>query len=281
MKRVAIVKTFMRPDRFRETISSLLAAGTEEILVAYDGPEKYWDEHRRIAFQANQVADVEIFRFPYDYGLAACRNRLVEKITEKIFLMVDDDIIVPRNIWDAASIMNTPNLAAAAFPWIIGGSTLQIDAWDIEFTDNGKTLRKVLKWPKNLVLVGGFLFAHPFDFVPNQAFWSREFLNEFKWDEHYVIEGEHEDLAVQVKPSKWFFAVCLNVFLVHMHDYKDSTYSAHRFSDEKWRRSWLHFFHKWNIDSYQSGGELLPPLNLSKLPRFESIRESREKWIKK
>ncbi|UYL64841.1 MAG: hypothetical protein QIT35_gp45 [Methanophagales virus PBV299] len=281
MKKVAIVKTFMRPDRFRETISSLLTAGTQEILVAYDGPDEYWDEHRQIAFQANQIADVEIFRFPYDYGLAACRNRLVEQISERIFLMVDDDIIVPKNIWDAVGIMATPNLAAAAFPWIVGGSVFQIDAWDIEFTNNGRTLRKILKLPKKIAITNGFLFAYPFDFVPNQAFWSRSFLSEFKWDEHYVIEGEHEDLAIQVKPSKWFFAVCLNVFLTHMHDYKDSKYASHRFSDEKWKRSWLYLFHKWNIDSYESGGELLPPLNLSKLPRFESVRESREKWINK
>ena len=280
MKRVAIIKAFMRPESFKEAIMGLIRADTEEILIAYDGPDELWEVHKRIAFQANQLADVEIFRFPYDYGLAACRNRLVDFVTEKHFLMIDDDIIVPGNIWDARDIMNTPYLAAATFPWLERDFVYQVDAFDIVFEDN-YIMKKTVHWPKRLISINGFIFAFPFDFVPNQGFWSREFFNDFRWDEHYVIEAEHEDLALQVKPSRWQFAVCINVFLFHIHNRKDANYIAHRFSPEKFKRSWLYFFHKWNIKEYRDGGELIPHIHPPNIVRRESVKESYEKWINK
>jgi len=118
------------------------------------------------------------------------------------------------------------------------------------------------------------VFYYPFDFVPNQGFWSRKFFDEFKWDEHYIIEGEHEDMAMQAWPSDWFFAVCGNVFLYHLHDWNKKDYHTHRFSDTKMAKSWMYFFHKWNLKEYMDGRCLLPWLPLHLLKRAESTRES-------
>jgi len=273
MKRIAIVKTFMRPEVFAQCITALIAAGTEEVLVAFDGPSEYWEPHKKIVFEANQIIDAEIYRFPFDYGLAACRNRLIEMISEPYFLMVDDDIIVIPSIWSALPVMTTSKkLAAATFGWFYGG-VLQIDAWDISIK-NGKSLTKTVRWPKRVTSINAFVFYYPFDFVPNQGFWSRKFFDEFKWDEHYIIEGEHEDMAMQAWPSDWFFAVCGNVFLYHLHDWNKKDYHAHRFSDTKMAKSWMYFFHKWNLKEYMDGRCLLPWLPLHLLKRAESTRES-------
>jgi len=273
MKRVAIVKTFMRPEVFAQCITALIAAGTEEVLVAFDGPSEYWEPHKKIVFEANQIIDAEIYRFPFDYGLAACRNRLIEMISEPYFLMVDDDIIVIPSIWSALPVMTTSKkLAAATFGWFYGG-VLQIDAWDINIK-NGEILTKTVRWPKQIVSINGFTFYYPFDFVPNQGFWSRKFFNELRWDEHYIIEGEHEDMAMQVFPTDWFFAVCTNVFLYHLHDWSEKEYHKHRFSEIKMSKSWMHFFQKWNLKEYRDGQCLLPWLPLHLLKRVESTRES-------
>jgi len=278
MKRVAIVKTFMRPEIFKQCINALIAAGTQEVLVAFDGPGEYWEEHKRIVFEANQVIDAEIYRFSYDYGLAACRNRLIELVSEPYFLMVDDDIIVFPGIWSASPILTlSKNIAAATFGWFYNG-VLNIDAWDIEIKSQNR-LSKTVRWPKNIISINGFVFYYPFDFVPNQGFWSRKFFDEFQWDEHYIIEGEHEDLALQARSSDWFFAVCINVQLQHLHDWSNREYhEKHRFSEKKMSRSWIYFFKKWNLKEYEDGDCVLPWLPLDKIKNRRSIRESLEKW---
>ncbi len=278
MKRVAIVKTFMRPDLFKACMQFLIAARTDEVLVAFDGPPEYWDEHRRIVYEANQRINAEIFRFPYDYGLSACRNRLIELISEPYFLMIDDDIMVTGNIWDALPVMwINKNLAAATFGWLETNMFYSIDAWDIEIRD-GRALAKTLRWPKQIININGFVFSFPFDFVPNQGFWSRKFFEEFQWDEHFVIESEHEDIALQAWPSKWQFAVCLNVFLYHMHDRADENYEHQRFSKEKMARSWSYFFKKWNLREYIDGNMFLPYISPTMIKKEVSVRESLEKW---
>jgi len=278
MKRIAIVKTFMRPNIFKSCIEFLIGANTQTILVAYDGPSELWEAHKKIVFEANQIVDAEIYRFPYDYGLSACRNRLIELVSEPFFLMIDDDILVPSNIWHALPIMlSKPYIAAATFGWIEKQLIYQIDAWDIKI-ENNKILTKTVRWPKEKYIINGFQFILPFDFVPNQGFWSRRFFEEFKWDEHYIIEAEHEDIALQAWPSKWQFAVCSNLFLIHLHDRSDKGYHAHRFSKSRMARSWIHFFHKWNLKEYRDGKYLLPYLSPNLIETKESIRESVKKY---
>jgi len=268
----------MRPNIFKSCIEFLIGANTQTILVAYDGPSELWEAHKKIVFEANQIVDAEIYRFPYDYGLSACRNRLIELVSEPFFLMIDDDILVPSNIWHALPIMlSKPYIAAATFGWIEKQLIYQIDAWDIKI-ENNKILTKTVRWPKEKYIINGFQFILPFDFVPNQGFWSRRFFEEFKWDEHYIIEAEHEDIALQAWPSKWQFAVCSNLFLIHLHDRSDKGYHAHRFSKSRMARSWIHFFHKWNLKEYRDGKYLLPYLSPNLIETKESIRESVKKY---
>jgi len=277
MKRVAIVKTFIRPKVFAQCVSALIAAGTQEVLVAFDGPSEYWEPHKKIVFEANQIIDAEIYRFPFDYGLAACRNRLIEMISEPYFLMVDDDIIVAGNIWAALpAISKIKNCCAATFGWMELGYNYNIDAWDIEIRENS-IFSKTIRWPKKIVNINGFIFCFPFDFAPNQGFWSRKFFNEFQWDEHYIIEGEHEDLAMQIFPTKWRFAVCLNLFLSHLHDRSDEKYKNHRFAKEKWARSWYYFFNKWNLKEYRERPPLLPWISPLMFSRKETVRDTLER----
>ena len=278
MKQVAIVKTFMRPELFKACMQFLIAARTDVVLVAFDGPSEYWDEHRKIVYEANQRIDAEIFRFPYDYGLSACRNRLIELISEPYFLMIDDDIMVTANIWDALPIMQiNKNLAAATFGWLETNMFYSIDAWDVNIK-NGNILSKTIRWPKQIININGFVFCFPFDFVPNQGFWSRKFFDDFRWDEHYIIEAEHEDIALHAWPSKWQFAVCLNVFLYHMHDREDSEYENQRFSQKKMAGSWTYFFKKWNLKEYRDGDMLLPYISPTIIKKEETIRGTYEKW---
>ena len=279
MKKVAIVKAFMRPQIFKSCIAHLVASGADTILVAYDGPANLWDEHRQIVFEANQICDAEIFRFPYDYGLSACRNALIKLISEPVFLMLDDDILVPNNIWATIPIFKVDQyLAAATFGWFEEPLIYAIDAWDIEIKNN-KILTKTIRWPKFKQIINGLIFIYPFDFVPNQGFWSRKFFDEFQWDEHYIIEAEHEDLALQAWPSKWKFAVCTNLFLLHLHDRSDIQYHNQRFSKEKMARSWLYFFHKWNLEAYHDNKCLFPYFSPNQLKILESVRESKNKYL--
>ena len=278
MKRVAIIKTFMRPHLFKDCLNALIAAGTEDVLVAFDGPSEYWEEHKKIVFDANQIINAEIYRFPYDYGLSACRNRLIELISETFFLMIDDDIVVPSNIWSASPIFYVDNhIAAATFGWLENSLIYQIDAWDIVIRDN-KILTKTIRWSKQKQVINGFVFILPFDFVPNQGFWRRKFFDDFKWDEHYIIEAEHEDLALQAWPSEWKFAVCTNMFLVHLHDRTDDKYRSQRFSKQKMKNSWSYFFHKWNLEEYHDAQCLLPYFVPNQFPIRETIRESKSKY---
>ena len=169
-------------------------------------------------------------------------------------------------------------IAAATFGWLEKNIFFQIDAWDVDIKD-GKILSKKLRWPKELRSINGFVFALPFDFVPNQGFWSRKFFDEFQWDEHFIIEAEHEDIALQAWPAEWKFAVCLNVFLYHMHDREDEKYENQRFSKEKAARSWIYFFHKWNLKEYRDGDYLLPYISPAIITKNETIRETLDKHL--
>lgn len=86
----AIIKTILRPRCFRRTVESLLSCyPTIRVLVADDSPKPYAIE---IAADLRAKGfNIEAVAIPYDTGLGAGRNYLLNLVRTPLFLLVNDD----------------------------------------------------------------------------------------------------------------------------------------------------------------------------------------------
>jgi glycosyltransferase involved in cell wall biosynthesis len=110
-----IIKSFMRPQVLTKCVEAVhLYYPKNRILVGDDS--QYFDEAILAGF-----SNVEVYRFPFDIGLSAGRNRLLEKVNTEYFLLLDHDFI----LHDDKTIEKMLAVATATDATIVGGL-----AWD-------------------------------------------------------------------------------------------------------------------------------------------------------
>ncbi len=81
-----IIKTHDRPQCLRKLLDSLrLYYPTTHVLVADDG---------ELSLRTRQHASSHIVELPYDVGLSAARNAMLERVKTPYFVTLDDDFVL-------------------------------------------------------------------------------------------------------------------------------------------------------------------------------------------
>jgi len=244
----AIVKTFMRPEKFELCLKSLVSAGLKKIIVSFDGPEEYLERHRRVIGKYQRNVTIRFLELPFNVGLAATRNRMIEKVNTDYILMVDDDNYVPLQVLEMVrGLSQLPeDIGGVAMGWLPAFNPLpQMDAWDFEIVN--RILFKTWRSDKQRAIINGNAYMLPFDFIPNQVVFRRKLFDDVQWDEHYVISREHEDFYLTCKKeTDWKFGICTSMYSIHDPGGTNEYVREYR-GGEECDKSAEYFLKKWNL----------------------------------
>jgi GT2 family glycosyltransferase len=130
-KTTAIIKTFERPDCLKQALTSLRARYRDMPIIVAD------DSRRPVHFD---IDNVTWYQLPFDTGLSAGRNFLVNHVETEYTLLLDDDFVVVRgtDVPRLEHILDTTDLD------LIGGRVMNVPYGPMRF--EGKlviTKRKV------------------------------------------------------------------------------------------------------------------------------------------
>lgn len=199
-----IVKTFGRMDKVFALVRTVrhYYPGLR-ILVADDGES--------IAKTAGKYRGFEYLPLPYDVGLSAGRNCLLEKVDTPYFMTLDDDFLL-----DEQSVIEglIHALEVGNFDIAAGKNPVDESKFDIDFCGT-MTVDATAMW-----LQPGFrgeprAECHPVDFVPNLFAARTQVIREkLLWDENLKL-GEHEDFFWRAKQLGIRVATCPAVSFIH------------------------------------------------------------------
>jgi len=242
----AIIKTFMRPQKFYRCLNCVIDAGVRNIIVGYDGPEKYKKIHEDICNHFDTV-NIQFLTFPFDFGLSAVRNAMIKQVNTEFLLQLDDDNYIPNNTLSILPFLKKhTDWGGIGIGWLQKNANFLpvIDAFDVEIIDN--YFFRTFTSHKYAEIGGGILLMYPFDFISTNALFRTKLFEEFEWDENFKIWGEHEDFFLRVKrESDWKFAYCLSIYAIHDHG-GDQEFLSHRLGVEM-VKSRDYFMRKWNL----------------------------------
>ncbi|MBL8599245.1 MAG: glycosyltransferase [Devosia sp.] len=212
---------------------------------------------------ALERAGAEVVILPFDYGVCASRNRLVEKVETPFFVICDDDFIWTRDTkFDVAlrALRETENLA------VVGG--LLYDLWSPEpsqkdprhwerhlYLDASKRLLTMVALEEApLTPLGGHSDVWLVDAVMNFAVMKTEaHRSGARWDEQFKSNGEHEDFFLNLKLNTGYLVgYCPRMFAYH-YSVVPPGYGAYRDRSDGWRR----LSAKWGIDRIRDGRQIL------------------------
>jgi GT2 family glycosyltransferase len=160
---------------------------------------------------------------PFDSGLSACRNFLIDNTDGDYILLLDDDFIFTEN----TRIMKMKKILENNTKIGIVGGTVKNEGQETHFEC---VLEKE----------GDTLYQRPDEddwkdcngipykltgCVLNFAMMRRKIFNDIRWDDKIKIKGEHTDFYLRLKDTKWKVAFCPEVKIDHEHistgEYRD------------------------------------------------------------
>ena len=235
------LKTFYRTDKLEMTLKSLVGLGFKKVIVADDGPNDFQKD--KIYETMKELLPLEVLKLPYDAGLGYGRAKIVEKCKTKYLLIIDDDMVVPKNISMLKEILkNDKSLGGVAGIWNEYGRLRGGGGHNLLYRQ-GYVIRYV---PEKIEVKGDIPYIY-FDFIANSALFRRRALKDYSWDENYVINFEHLDFYWGHKQlGRWKFAVTPAVIFKH-YPGGNVRYKKFRFNKERYRRSKEYFLRKWNL----------------------------------
>ena len=237
------IKAFARPYKLEKCVDALINAGITNIRIGFDGPSNLREIHKEVL--ADKDADITIKEFPFNTGISRVRNYLVNDLETEYFLLLDDDQYVPNNILDAMDILDVINsISGVGFPWRITGklndyykdiSSILGKSYSLE-TGNFKEFPETkiinthtsnIPITKNVIYVLNTIenikiatlnnhdYAIHFDYIPNSAIFRSSLFNVMRWDNNFVIGGEHHDFFYRASKLGIRFGVSLDIFITH------------------------------------------------------------------
>lgn len=250
MTKIALgTKVFSRGEQLEKLLDSVPKC-VDQVYVADDGKQS---EKKDSIYEER---DINVINLEYDKGLSAGRNEIVERSQEDYICIVDTDHRVPNNIDTIIEqLESSPEFGG------IGGILVEPENNQIlyigqdfeERNDQEEIVRSPYLNKKDVEIVSGSPIVR-FDFIPNAAVFRREVLEEYPWDEEFVIGGEHGDFYVNHwHNSDWKFGINPAVNFLH-YPGGDEEYISERKDDDKLSRSHNYFMNKWEYKKHISGG---------------------------
>jgi len=246
------IKTFFRTDCLEKCLNALVDLPFKEIIVTDDGIIN--KEKREIYRKMREKLNIRLIECPFNIGIGWCRKKVFEETTTPYLLILDDDVIAPKNVFLLKKILDhDPKLGAVS---------------GILF-ENGEFVSRA----HNLYLKGRTLFRdisgefkantlrnikyYLFDFVDNSGIFRMRCLEDYCWDKNYVIGSEHLDFFLgHKKLGIWKFAVTPNVVFQHLKGGSKKYYSF-RSNKRVLNQSLKYFKNKWKIKKIKKRRYLL------------------------
>ncbi len=229
-----IIKTHERPQCLAKLLRSLRSVyASVDVLVADDG---------RVSLQAGVDARRQILTLPYDVGLSAARNALLERVTTPFFVTLDDDFVfserttIERLI---AVLDERPELDIVAGSLYLPGREAEPYAYAelLDIADDGRELRMR---KGSLGPVPGFDGCHRYDIALNFfAARTARVRAMGGWDARLKL-GEHQDFFLRAKRAGLGVAVCPSyATALHEQDHSDAGYKQKRMREFQFLRLML------------------------------------------
>ena len=247
-KVTAIIKTFLRDEYFFECVRSLRESyPLIKIVVADDG---YCDA-RKQAF-VDEYCD-EYVRMPFDMGLPAGRNLLVEKYAKTPYVLIGDDDFLYTQQTNLEALYDLMEVCDLAGGRVMEAGKMRNYQGFIEFQGDHLNYTKLTDrdpadmpqefWDKTNE---GTRYKHC-DLTFNFAIMKRDIFKKALWDENIYVAYEHSDFFISVKNAGFTTAFTPDACVIHKPEHvkikNDKEYKTYRSrkSDKKY------FFDKWKI----------------------------------
>lgn len=213
MDQIALgVKLFSRTDRLRQLLDSVPSKKISTAHIAHDGK---WNDNKRELFSTEYDFNLNIIDLEYDVGVSAGKNAIVSECTSDYLLMVDSDHKIPTNI-DLLynQMLNRPDMGG------ISGNIIEPHRgrlWQSgkDLLEKQNVLIRDASGQRQIDIVAGSPLIE-FDFVPAAILLRMKCLEEYKWDEKYIVGSEHLDFHVgHWKKTDWKFGINSSVTFEH------------------------------------------------------------------
>lgn len=229
-----IIKTHDRPQCLAKLLTSLRSVYPRvPVLVADDG---------RLSLQARADAHRHILTLPYDVGLSAARNALLERVATPLFVTLDDDFVFSERttIERLVAVLDArPELDIVAGSLYLPGREAEPYAYAelLDVVDEGRELRmrKGSHGP-----VPGFDGCHRYDIALNFFVARADRVRAMGgWDARLKL-GEHQDFFLRAKRAGLGVAVCPSyATALHEQDHSDTAYKQKRMREFQFLRLML------------------------------------------
>lgn len=219
------VTAFQRPDKLRQFLRSLWYwHPTARVIIADNGNQQLSDSE--VAALAG-AAEWKYRRLPFDAGLSASRNAIIEAMETPMLLLCEDDLAFSPDVSIPAMLdvlESRPDVGVVCGRMGSGEGAI---AWNLRLVENGPGVwnEPITDW---LTTPGGTRYSIH-DGGSNFALFRREMLAEHRWDDSLKI-GEHDAYYWNVKRAgKWRVAYTDASAIIHDHGPRGtSEYERHR-----------------------------------------------------
>lgn len=198
--------------------------------------------------------DVDVLDLPYDVGLGACRNALVDRTDSETLVMVDNDMLIPQNIGVLAEILaRDPDLGAVAgildeHGHLRGGVA---DFAEATLLSGKDVLVQTQRGDRRTDWETGYPVARA-DKITNAMLIRRECATDYCWDSG-LKNGTHEDFALgHWHQTDWEFGVTPAVIFRHFteRDGDSEYYRRFRYGNQERMDHWNEVVReKWGYDA--------------------------------
>lgn len=236
------VKVFTRTGKLSELIDSIDPDIIDVVYIADDGEI---DSKKDDLYSKKYPFELNVLDLEYDAGLGYGRKRIVDQCTEDYLLIVDSDHTIPQNVDILYQQLEEDKTLGGVSGALIENDRIYDGARDL--FNKGDILVQDIKKNKRVRKLAGAPLIN-FDYLPNAAMFRLSCLNDYNWDENYVIGFEHEDFYLGHKEyTNWKFGLCPIVLFNHNPE-SSRSYLGHRENTDKLTRSQEYFCDKWGYD---------------------------------
>jgi len=248
------IKTFLRNNRIKRCLSSLVNKGFKEIIIADDG--KRDPEKDKIYDKYSKKLPLKILRLSFDVGVSYGRNKIVKNCNTKYLLLLDDDQTINGNINNLVEVLNSNRSIGGVSGVLWENHKYRSSACNIQIKGNN-LIKHVDRDNIDKVKTKNGLHYYFFDKIPNCTLFRTECLNEYKWDNNIKIGYEHIDYYLNhyINNSKWKFAVCPQVVINHYPGRRPNIKSEYlKYRGRKEGSNYKRYvYNKWNIKNVVTG----------------------------
>ena len=199
-----MIKTMDRMDKVFELLRSLRALyPSVPVIVADDG-------ERAQGRGTGGSADFEYLPLPYDVGLSAGRNAMLDRVRTPLVLTLDDDFLLDADavVAELVHVVATQHADIAA-----GRNPVDEGLYGFEFNGllerNGTVLTLLPGSRRSLAFN-----CRVVDIVPNLFVARTDVLRSLRWDPALKL-GEHEDFFLRARAAGLTVATCASVSFTH------------------------------------------------------------------